>query len=46
MSKVRIAEDGTLVLDESSLTVAQEKLTNIWETVDEVNISKFTPILH
>uniref|UniRef100_A0A0N5AB19 Myb_DNA-bind_7 domain-containing protein n=1 Tax=Syphacia muris TaxID=451379 RepID=A0A0N5AB19_9BILA len=33
--KVRIAEDGSLVLDESSLTIAQEKLTNIWETVDE-----------
>lgn len=33
--KVRVAEDGTLVLDESSLTVAQERPANIWETVDE-----------
>lgn len=35
-SKVRIAEDGSLVLDESSLTVEQEKSANVWETVDEV----------
>ncbi|VDK45149.1 unnamed protein product [Anisakis simplex] len=33
--KVKIADDGSLIVDESSLTVVNEQSTSAWETVNE-----------
>uniref|UniRef100_A0A915PK01 Myb-like domain-containing protein n=1 Tax=Setaria digitata TaxID=48799 RepID=A0A915PK01_9BILA len=38
--QVKITEDGSLVIDESSLTITNENDSNIWETVEEDRSNK------
>uniref|UniRef100_A0A0R3S1H1 SANT domain-containing protein n=1 Tax=Elaeophora elaphi TaxID=1147741 RepID=A0A0R3S1H1_9BILA len=38
--QVKIAADGSLVIDESSLTITNENDSNIWETVEEDRSNK------
>ncbi|VDM36766.1 unnamed protein product [Toxocara canis] len=38
--QVKIAEDGSLVLDESSLTIVNDQSSSIWETVNEDRIGR------
>ncbi|VDN03891.1 unnamed protein product [Thelazia callipaeda] len=38
--QVKIAEDGSLVIDESSLTVVKENGSEVWETVQEDHVDR------